>query len=343
MTNKPLTKMPKTFLTRKKFGAGRLVFVCAFRKFFTEFSLLCGFQKVLYSYMDARSNLATSVVPDVFRQMAPRSLIYMDSGVFSLYKQLNMPKYGGRPYDIPAPVLQQLRRDSLARKKEFVRYTLDYIEFLNHYDKEIGYAFEMDVDIFAGVKLADDLYSLMRKRMRSREKIIRVWHHTRTFDDWTHWCDEQPQYLAVEGANTHGRDTEFYQPFIEYAHKRGVKVHVLALTTPHFMSQVACDTADSSSWTQGGRYGNILLPDGRPISFGRKGGKRSWRNLSPAAQADVLTWLAEGGLRNLLPSVLAQQDAVGYQGRMLVNAYYYRRHVDIPVAEVRSRRTTLIK
>ncbi len=335
--------MPRTTLHKKKFGAGRLVFVCAFRKFFTEFMLLCGFRKVLYSYMDARSNLATSVIPDVFRLVAPSRDIFIDSGVFSLYKQLKVPKFGGKAYNIPAPVMKLLRASSLEREKEFIKYTHEYIEFLNHYDRYVTWAFDMDVDIFAGTDLADKLYRLMMKKLKSPEKIVRIWHYTRTFEEWQKWCDGRPAYLSVEGANTHGRDTEFYHRFIEYAHARDVKVHVLALTTPHFLSQVDCDTADSSSWTQGGRYGNILTMDGRPISFGRVGGKRNWNMLSKSAQTNIIEWIGQGGLELLSPAVLGRQDSVGYRARMLVTAYYYRRHVDVPLAQVRLRRTTLVK
>jgi hypothetical protein len=116
------------------------------------------------------------------------------------------------------------------------------------------------------VDVADDLYRMICEGIGKR-RVIRVWHAaSRDWENWERWCDDPGiEYLAIEGADQHNRNINFYQKFVNRAN--GKKVHLLATTIERFQRRVNSFTVDSSTFLQGGRQATITVPHLKNVSF----------------------------------------------------------------------------
>ena len=327
-------------LNKMTFGdESRVVFASVPNDPFVDKQIIPGGCKlVLFSYMYLKNKDPQWTRNLLSRTKTVAQKIYIDSGVFSFIRKMKMPGLNRKIFAVPPEVRSEVNRQAIARMAEFEQYTRAYVKFLNDYDEYIDWSFDMDIDIVADVASANRLYAYMRKHCKSPQKIIRIWHFTRSYEDWQRWCDSgEYTYLSLEGAGSHDRDVDFYKRFISYAHARNIKVHVLAMTSPVFLKHVNCDTADSSSWSMGGRYASVYTPTGI-ISFAAKGGvayssQKQWNSLSKLKQKEVITWIRKGGL-DYTPEDLLASDSHGWKARNLVNIYYYRSIGNAPVNKV---------
>ncbi len=331
---------PKITLAEKEFGdETRVVFAGSISIPFINQFIIAGCRQVLFSYWYLRELEKKGKLEPVFKALRRHAkLIYIDSGVFSFYKKLGVPRNSKKLYDVPAPILEEIKAKGLAKWPEFVKFTKEYVKFLNRWDKYFDYAFEMDVDLFVSVPHSDRLFNYIVKHYKNPRKIMRVWHWSRPFEDWQAWVDSgQFERLSVEGAGTHGRDPNFYKKFTDYAHKGGVKVHVLATTSPDFLRKVPCDTSDASTWCNGGRFGVCFTPFGA-ISFGRKAqSARHWRDIPKDTKAKFFEWMAEGGMEEVTEELLFDDSTMGVAARNFVNLYYFRQWGNKPVSDNHSQ------
>lgn len=144
------------------------------------------------------------------------------------------------------------------KKVDFDSYTDKYIDFINHHD--IKYFFEMDIDSVLGLPKVEEL----RKRIERRtgKQPIPVWHFNRGKEDFIQICKDYP-YVAFGGLITDGlskSDLYKYMPwFINTAHEHGAMIHGLGFTATKDLHRFHFDTVDSSTWINGGRFGNVCV------------------------------------------------------------------------------------
>jgi hypothetical protein len=145
-------------------------------------------------------------------------------------------------------------------------YTDAYAKWIAQHDRpDIRGYFEMDVDNIIGYNY---VLKLRKKLLTVTDKIIPVWHKNRGIEDFKRMCHEtKGDVIAITGfRNEDIRDGQ-YPAFVNYAHKAGKKVHCLGMTRMSVLRKVPFDYVDSSSWKQGGMYGNLLyFKDGRIIT-----------------------------------------------------------------------------
>lgn len=246
------------------------------------------------------------------------SVLFVDSGVFTMKNKMAGLSVSGKLGLKSKTEMDAMIAMMAKKKKYFVTFAKAYARFLRDYDNLFDWAFDLDVDQFLGVETADAFYQYLKKRAKSPRKIVRIWHSTRTFDDWKAWCDSGDyDYLAVEGGGSHSRDFDFYRRFVRYAHKKGIKVHILAATDPKLMTYVPFDTGDSSSWMIGSRYAKVYTPLGL-IGFGDEVGAGHWDHLTKEEKKTIMTWAKTHG-HEFTPETLKRSWAA----RELLNIEYF--------------------
>lgn len=161
------------------------------------------------------------------------------------------------------------------------KYIEEYAAFIK--ENHVLKFFELDIDVIAGYSKVKE-YRARLERM-SGYPSIPVWHRSRGYDEFLRLCEEY-SYIAVGGiAIKHIRREEYkyFSRLIREAHKRNCKIHALGFTNPSELRKYHFDSVDSSSWTTGGRYGNVyMFRDGDLQVFSRKGSMR----VSDYRQAD---------------------------------------------------------
>jgi len=283
--------MPKK--VRRK---NRMVFSTSLTKKFVDDILLPErVENILISYWYLKDNPKEKLKLQFASLKKTTQQLFIDSGVFSFYRIFKVP---GKGLSSNSPEMKQTRISVLKRFPEMLEYTRKYVKFLNYYDDWVDWAFDMDIDIFSSRKAADKLCQYMLENLKSPKKIIRIWHWTRSFDEWKEWCDSGLyKYLALENPKSHKHNISFYRRFIDYAHQRNIKVHVLATTSPEFLKHVDCDSADATTWVSGGRFGYCDTPFGQ-IDFGTGMAGNHWEKQNPTIQENLAKWLKEQKLPN---------------------------------------------
>ncbi|MBU2072755.1 MAG: hypothetical protein KKA68_21180 [Gammaproteobacteria bacterium] len=259
--------------------------------------------------------------------------LLLDSGVFTFRDKLGFGFKQGLHFhlmtdDDKGVVLGR----GLTNQTEMDDFVDSYILYLKKNKGLYDYVVEMDVDEFMGVEVADIYYKKLCEAIPN-EQIIRVWHSTRTFENWIEWCETPSiSYLAIEGSSQHGRDPQFYRKFIDYARQHGKKTHVFALTAPTFLTRVDVDTVDSSSFAVGGRYALVYTPIGC-VSFAKqttKNNKKNYYHLTDDDRVAVDSWITSKGF-----TIEDIQDS--WQSRNILNLFYFDDFVDVPyVAQMQS-------
>ena len=159
---------------------------------------------------------------------------------------------------------------------------IDWDEYLECYASYITETrtkkyFELDIDLLVGYEKVKEY----RARIEALTGIrsIPVWHRSRGREEFLRLCEEY-SYVAVGGiAIKHIRQTEYknFTFLIKEAHKRKCKLHALGFTHLTEGRKYHFDSVDSSSWSSGGRYGNVYVySNGQMRSWKRKGNMRVW-------------------------------------------------------------------
>lgn len=255
--------------------AGRIVFATTPSKhyinMFEEIIKLTGrkLSNVLVSMFYLRGDKGPEKLQRV-RNLCDR--FFVDSGVFSFRSQfLKEMGISIRVAYWKLPMEEKERLWAMGKKyrSEFDAFAEEYARFLDRHKDSIDVAIDLDVEQFLGLDVAEQYYQQLQESLDS-SKIMRVWHgYGRDIKDWEAWCSSGAyKWLALEGPDQHNREVDFYRKFIRIAHKYGVNVHVLAVTTLSFLNLVATDTCDSSTYTVGGRWARLIMPDGRDVLVG---------------------------------------------------------------------------
>ena len=142
-------------------------------------------------------------------------------------------------------------------EKDWDDYLTQYIAFINKYD--VKYFFELDIDRLVGIKKVEEY----RKRIEREtgKKCIPVWHKERGWK-YFEWMCKEYDYVAIGGIakNPNGKQIEKLFPyFIDYAHKHKCKIHGLGYTSSIGFKKYKFDSVDSTTWINGGRYGNVAI------------------------------------------------------------------------------------
>lgn len=139
-------------------------------------------------------------------------------------------------------------------------YIERYADFINR--NNIQKYFELDIDNFVGY----DKVLEYRKRLEwlTNKPVIPVWHKSRGIDDFKSMCDEY-SYAAIGGfaiKDITQKEYKYIPSFIKLAHNKKCKLHGLGFTSTSFFNKVRFDTVDSTTWTIGGRMGNMCYFNG---------------------------------------------------------------------------------
>lgn len=151
-------------------------------------------------------------------------------------------------------------------------YVDEYIAFLKEY--KIKRYFELDVDSIKGIEWVEKT----RKRIEQETgvKSIPVWHKSRGIEYLKKMCEEY-EYIAIGGIVTKEIKREEYDKLfpklLNYAHKKGCKVHGLGLTSMKAIKKYKFDSVDSTSWTSGGRFGQTHIFKNGTINIQRRKGR----------------------------------------------------------------------
>lgn len=163
---------------------------------------------------------------------------------------------------------QQLKGQDV--KIDWIKYLEEYIDFINKYDIELF--FELDIDSLVGLKEVEKYRRILEQK--TGKKCIPVWHFSRGKDYFIQMCKEY-DYVAFGGILTDGISTKEiikYLPwFTKTAHKYNCKIHGLGLTV-RCIEKLGLDSADSTTWLNGGRFGECHKFNGTYIE------KTSFRN-----------------------------------------------------------------
>jgi len=199
--------------------------------------------------------------------------LFVDSGVFSL--RAKVYKGFGVSFHTKYWKLSQEEKDLMIAEGHknlelFDAFAEEYSVFLKKHSVDIDVAIDLDVEQFLDYPKAEEYYELLAQSIPA-EKLMRVWHSPREWKGWKEWCDSgKYTWLAMEGGWEHDRDIQMYNRFTNYAHIHNIKVHVLAVTTNTFFRDVCFDTCDSSTYTVGGRWARLLMPNGKDILIGKR-------------------------------------------------------------------------
>lgn len=337
---------------------GRVVYAFNPSNHFLEgIAIPSGPRSVLLSYWYLKSDKDGKQLKRWWDYVTRDYTLFVDSGVHS-FKAKATISTTKTAYHALLPV----DKDSIELPSEVLEDMDAYVDkFLNyaeaHYD-HFDWVFEMDCDEFTSIEKADQYYNQMVERI-GPDKIIRVWHSTRTFEDWKRWCEDPTiKYLSIEGGVQHSRNPDFYDKFVRYAHKYGKKVHVLALTTKNFLKQVNIDTTDSSTFINGGRFASVKVPGVGDVIFSQltfakneeiedpfdqdtkpsAAMRMHYSKLSKEQLANCVAWFEENGYT--LEDVLSKAT-LGAHIRSTLNILYFDKVVDKEYREQMKKRTII--
>lgn len=149
-------------------------------------------------------------------------------------------------------------------KEELTHYMERYIQFINQ--NNVKYFFELDVDTIFGIDFVHEL----RKRLEqeTQKQCIPVWHKGRGIEYWKWMCNNY-KYIAIGGLVFHVKKQEYksIKKMVDYAYKKGVKVHGLGFTKTKELDDWKFYSVDSASWTKAAALGQqVHFFNGKEIS-----------------------------------------------------------------------------
>lgn len=155
----------------------------------------------------------------------------LDSGAFSMFNGTGKLNYNG-----------------------LKKYIDNYCDFIIKY--KIKHFVELDIDAVIGYENSKKIYSYIENKTGKKPMYV---HHveTRTIEDLEKSCKES-DYIMWGGIAGKGKSTEVINSFVDFCYGYGTRVHALGFTPPELEKCKNLYSCDSSSWTMGGRAGNIF-------------------------------------------------------------------------------------
>lgn len=206
---------------------------------------------MMFSFVTLRNNKSIRQrVRDGF-DWQPR--MYLDSGAFTILRK--------------AGVMGQSSSYHEGKDIELKQFCKDYIAYLQtdwqHYDHII----ELDLDEVPeiGIAGADKLREILTSVVGDR--LMPVWHAHRGIDGWRDMINRYP-YVSFSlgrmvGGAKNRRNHAMFRSMIREAHAVGTSVHMLGMTTLDAFEAYGVDSADSSAWSMGARFGEFKVLRGK--------------------------------------------------------------------------------
>lgn len=178
------------------------------------------------------------------------------------------------------------------KAKNIYEYAEKYANFINEYD--INDFFELDVEMIFGWNEYLKMNDLIEKI--TKKQSIPVFHKNRGLKWYINAC-ENYDYIAfggvAVGAGKVRKSMLRAMPeFIKIAHSHDTRIHGLGFTMTSRFDEIRFDTIDSTTWTMGGRMGNLcyFTGDGMRQYYPSKNGKKP-RNLNDLNAHNFSEWL----------------------------------------------------
>ena len=155
-------------------------------------------------------------------------------------------------------------RNNVYTKEDLLKYTDKYLETINKIGYE-DYIVEMDVHKILGI----NELQIFREKMCQKynpNKIIFVFHYEEGFKNWKELVKKY-NFIAISipelriiYKNQKEKIIQLIKTMIKEARviKPNINIHLLGCTQSDFMLQNGYTTADSTSWTFGGRSGKRI-------------------------------------------------------------------------------------
>tara|TARA_R110000787_G_C13362732_1_gene440178 strand:+ start:400 stop:1164 length:765 start_codon:yes stop_codon:yes gene_type:complete len=146
------------------------------------------------------------------------------------------------------------------------KYLDKYIEFIKKTKQKLF--FELDIDCVVGLKKVE----YYRKKLEDAIGIAPIicWHPTRGKEYWIKSCEEY-SYVALGTtiATNMGKkirsNPAVLKWFIDHAHKNNAKIHGLGFTEMNWLDRLNFDSVDSTTWLNGGKFGEYQWFNGKII------------------------------------------------------------------------------
>lgn len=158
------------------------------------------------------------------------------------------------------------RNPDKAKQFDWNTYVRQYIKFIRLTKQQLF--FELDIDIVIGLSKVE----YYRKQIEDAIGIAPIvcWHANRGADYWLKCCEEY-KYVAIgtTKANNEGalirKNPAILNWFISTAHSKGAKIHGLGFTSIPWLPKLKFDSVDSTTWLNGGKYGEMHQFNGSRI------------------------------------------------------------------------------
>lgn len=172
------------------------------------------------------------------------------------------------------------------------QYAEKYAYFIKEHD--IKYFFELDVESVVGweeyMRLNDTITKITKKQS------IPVFHKNRGID-WFKKACQKHNYVAFGGVAVNAGHTkkivrDVMPSFIRIAHDNKAIIHGLGFTSTTEFERIKFDSVDSTTWTMGGRMGNLCYFTGTQMKqyYPSKHGKKP-KNCEDINAHNFLEWL----------------------------------------------------
>lgn len=186
------------------------------------------------------------------------SFWYLNKGIFSELEELIIQRNKTNDFILDSGAFSMFSQ----KNADLQQYVEDYIRFINYYS--INNFIELDIDPVVGYEEVKTIRKYIEEK--TNKQVIPVWHKQRGIQEYQKHIEEYP-YVAIGGIVTKEIAKSEYKNFIpmtRQAKKHGTKIHGLGFTNKDCY-KYGFYSVDSSSWTQGRRYGTAVKFDGKLI------------------------------------------------------------------------------
>lgn len=234
------------------------------------------------------ASLLESIVPEFCEQAYTLLSFYYANNKTKAY----IPKCKDLMIDSGAFTFMGKHKDGSGNFDEFID---DYIRFINEF--KIDKFMELDVDMVKGLPYVERVRNKIERE--TGRKCIPVWHVTRGMQYYKDLCKEY-DYIAIGGIGSDPAINEILpvdfpklKPLVDYAHCHGTKVHGLGFTSMKYLPYIHFDSVDSSTWTSGGRFGQLHFFDSKSGRINLENLKKENKRLSyrKASVHNVQEWI----------------------------------------------------
>lgn len=154
-------------------------------------------------------------------------------------------------------------------KKVIDEYLEKYINFIKKYN--IKYFFNLDLDTIVGIEETKKLRDLLEKK--TNKKCIPVFHKCMGLDTYNK-LTKQYDYIAIGTIQDFRKYPKVIKKMNYIAKQNNCKVHGLGFT-PKDVEKYGFYSVDSTSWLSGGRFGQLIIFDGKGLVKYKKKGCRA--------------------------------------------------------------------